>query len=203
MCINGTQSSGRIQLSFDTLFPETAAKQLYDTMLQLWSDVTLLHDETVKDKQKQDVADIVTGQLVRIGYLIEHIQTKNNTLNYSDIAYLRSIVGALSDRFNFFVPANFTNEDVESPLNTLYPITHFFTDGARRFFAIKSPHNALGNSNLMVLPFDTEDWNVDSQEQAIVRDQQLSGIQAIYWIHQIGATGSILMGTNKGVYTLD
>ena len=102
MCINGTQSSGRIQLSFDTLFPETAAKQLYDTMLQLWSDVTLLHDETVKDKQKQDVADIVTGQLVRIGYLIEHIQTKNNTLNYSDIAYLRSIVGALSDRFNFF-----------------------------------------------------------------------------------------------------
>ena len=108
--INSAQSAVRIHLSFDTLFPETASKQLYDTMLQLWSDVTLLHDETVKDRQKQDIADMITGQLVRIGYLIEYMQTKNNTLNYGDIVYLRSIVSGLSDCFNSF----FSQEHIKS-----------------------------------------------------------------------------------------
>jgi len=102
-----------------------------------------------------------------------------------------------------FVPPSFTNANSTASFKTLYPITHFFTDGARRFFVTQSPDDPCKNSSLTVLPFDTELWNIDSQEQVIVRDPQLSAVQAIYWIQHIGATGSILMGTDKGVYTLD
>lgn len=91
-----------VQLSFDTLFPETAAKQLYDTMLQLWSDVTLLHNESLSERAKQDIADLVSGQVVRIKYLIEHMQTKNNTLNHEDIRYLQSIAHGLSRCYDTF-----------------------------------------------------------------------------------------------------
>ncbi len=92
----------KVQLSFDTLFPETASKQLHDTMLQLWSDLTLLHDNSISDQQKRDLFDLVGGQLVRIGYLIEHMQTKNNMLNYEDIVYVESIALGLSNTFSAF-----------------------------------------------------------------------------------------------------
>ena len=74
------ETMGKVQLSFDTIFPETAHKQLHDTMLQLWSDLTLLHDQTISDQQKRDIFDLIGGQLVRIGYIIEHMQNKNNSL---------------------------------------------------------------------------------------------------------------------------
>jgi len=97
------QMMGNVQLSFDTLFPETAYKQLHDTMLQLWSDLTLLHDDTVSDQQKRDLFDLIGGQLVRIGYIVEHMQTKNNSLNHSDIAYVKSIAQGISNKFiDFF-----------------------------------------------------------------------------------------------------
>ena len=118
MGINGRQSAVRIHLSFDTIFPETASKQLHDTILQLWSDVALLHNESVQCKQGQDIADMITGQLVRIGYLIEHMQTKNNTLNQRDIAYLQSIIKGLSDCFDSF----FCQEHIK-------PIWHTINNG--------------------------------------------------------------------------
>ena len=92
----------KVQLSFDTLFPETAPKQLHDTMLQLWSDLTLLHDQNISDQQKRDIIDLVGGQIVRIGYLIEHMQTKNNTLNHEDIAYIEAIAQGISSKFSDF-----------------------------------------------------------------------------------------------------
>ena len=92
----------KMQLSFDTLFPEAASKQLHDTMLQLWSDLTLLHDDSISDQQKRDLFDLVGGQLARIGYLIKHMQTKNNMLNHEDIAYFESIALGLSNTFSAF-----------------------------------------------------------------------------------------------------
>lgn len=92
----------RVHLSFDTLFPETAPKQLHDTVLQLWSDLTLLHNTTTTELQKRDLYDLISGQLMRIKYLIEHMQDKNNLINYQDIAHLESIMQSLGITFHDF-----------------------------------------------------------------------------------------------------
>jgi len=113
--ISCQEPKSSIHVSFDTLFPETADKQLYDTMLQLWSDVTLLHDERMKDRQKQDTADIIAGQLVRIRYLIEHMHTKKNTLSCKEVLYLQSIATQLSGSFGAF----FTQEHIEPLWSTI------------------------------------------------------------------------------------
>jgi len=94
---------GSTQLSFDTLFPETAHKQLHDTVLQLWSDLTLLHGDHVSDIHKRELYDMINGQIMRINHLIEHMQTKGNAINYADIAYVDSIAQGLSKKFNDFL----------------------------------------------------------------------------------------------------
>lgn len=91
--------STEMALCFDTLFPETVAKELHDTVLQLWSDVTLLHDEGVVDCQKKDLAAMIAGHIVRISYLLKHMQTKNHVLNHDDLAYLKDILRCLSENF--------------------------------------------------------------------------------------------------------
>lgn len=101
------------------------------------------------------------------------------------------------------IPRIFTNLGENAGFTTVDPGNRFFTDGARRFFIINSPLNPTGGKNLFIQPFDTDTWHLASQSNGIVRDQQLQNIEAMYWIHQIGATGTIFMGTEKGVYTLD
>lgn len=91
-----------VHLSFDTLFPETPIKQLYDTVIQLWSDITVLHDDTVSSQSKKDIADIVMGQLWRVHYLLEHMHTKGHALCLHEIDYLKAMLHGLSERFSHF-----------------------------------------------------------------------------------------------------
>lgn len=94
-----------VELSFDTLFPETPVKQLYDTVIQLCADVAVWHDDTVSVQARKDIADLVLGQLVRIRYLLEHMHTaERHGLQQEDVTYLLTIMNGLSSRFDrFFV----------------------------------------------------------------------------------------------------
>ena len=98
--VAGSLHARSTELSFDTLFPETAEKQLYDTVLQLWSDVTLFHDQDLDDVHKQQLVDLVAGQLVRIDYLLEYMHTKGDGLHPEDMIYLRGIIIALHENYH-------------------------------------------------------------------------------------------------------
>lgn len=93
-----------VELSFDTLFPETPVKQLYDTVIQLCADIAVLHDDTVSMQTKKDITDLVIGQLVRIRYLLDHMQhAAQHALLKDDVRYLTTIMNGLSSRFNHFL----------------------------------------------------------------------------------------------------
>jgi len=102
-----------------------------------------------------------------------------------------------------FNPALFNSFGNSAAFANFEPMTHFFTDGARRFFVINRQLDPFTSNNLMIMPFDTAAWNINDQAQTIVADPQLKNIDAIFWVHQIGATGSLLIGTNAGVFSLD
>ncbi len=102
-----------------------------------------------------------------------------------------------------FNPGPFNSLSNAAAFTNLEPITHFFTDGARRFFVINRQSDPFTSNNLMVMPYDIASWNVNSQAQVMVADPQLKNIDAIFWIHPIGATGSLLIGTNVGLFSLD
>ena len=98
-----------------------------------------------------------------------------------------------------FTPSTFTSINGDATFCQLNPVINFNTDGARRFFVL----NMDKNNRLMALPFDVKTWNIQNQTYALVNDPQLGAIHAIYWIRSIGSTGTVFMGTNKGVYTLN
>lgn len=112
-----------------------------------------------------------------------------------------------SGPFNF-VPPFFNSIDTANPnFATLPPITYFWSDGARRFFLInpssKRACAASINNKMMVLPFDTIDWNVNSPQQDISFDPTLSTVQSFNWVQDIGASGITMAGTNRGVVGLE
>ena len=96
----GSLRAQSTELSFDTLFPETATKQLHDTVLQLWSDVTLLHDQTLDQLHKQQLVDLIAGQMMRIDYLLAHVCAQKNGIHPEDMAYLRGIIAALHEHYH-------------------------------------------------------------------------------------------------------
>lgn len=107
-------------------------------------------------------------------------------------------VGSDSTDVSDFTPLDFSSEEMSVTLNALEPIINMHTDGGRRFFVL----NRDAQNTLAILPFANVIWNIQGQPYIIINDPQLVGIKAIYWIRQIGATGLLLMGTDKGVYTL-
>ena len=107
-------------------------------------------------------------------------------------------VGSDSTDVSDFTPLDFSSEEMSVTFNALEPIINMYTDGGRRFFVL----NRDAQNTLAILPFANVIWNIQGQPYIIINDPQLVGIKAIYWIRQIGATGLLLMGTDKGVYTL-
>jgi hypothetical protein len=106
-----------------------------------------------------------------------------------------------------FVPAFFNSIDSSNPnFATLDPITYFWSDGARRFFVINPSNKGCSvpsNNNLMVLPFDTIDWNIAKPTQDLSFDPTLTTVQSFNWIQDIGASGITMAGTNQGVVGLE
>lgn len=105
--------------------------------------------------------------------------------------------------FNF-VPLFFNSIETTDPhFAALDPISYFWSDGARRFFIIKPTiKNCVCNvfNALMILPFDTIDWNISFPQENIVPEVVT---QSLYWVEDIGATGIVIAGTNKGVIGLE
>ena len=129
-------------------------------------------------------------------------QTDPSSKGIYNASKLHQVSGTTSGNL-VFKPDPFNSKENSALFTNLEPITYFFSDGARRFFIINRQADPLKVNNLMVLPYTTKSWNIHNQIQAIVADPQLKRVSAIFWIRQIGATGSILMGTNAGIFSLD
>jgi hypothetical protein len=102
------------------------------------------------------------------------------------------------------IPENFnTNNNLLPSLQTLPPITGFWTDGTRRLFIVKQPQDAPACNRIMSLPWDVFQWDIIQPQATILDAAALTTVQAIYWLQQIGATGILMAGTNKGVVALE
>lgn len=90
-----------------------------------------------------------------------------------------------------------------STITHVVPTKYFWSDGARRFF-IGIPTSSDGRqNNLYCLPYriGTTDWNINL-EPGFEADLALETQDRFYWISNIGATGAIFAGGNKGVVAL-
>ncbi len=105
-----------------------------------------------------------------------------------------------------FLPEPFTFDDYDaSPstvkaFNALNPITYFWSDGARRFFILRRIQDPAEINRLAVLPYDIKEWNVTGP--VLLSNPNLKQEKWFYWVKQIGATGILMAGTNRGVIGL-
>ena len=117
--------------------------------------------------------------------------------------------------FNF-APKFFNSIETTNPAFAyLDPITYFWSDGARRFFIVKPENSKVCSMKpckasifqafnaVMVLPFDTIDWNIANPQEQINPDPTLTTVQSFNWIQNIGASGITMAGTNRGVLGLE
>jgi len=97
-----------------------------------------------------------------------------------------------------------TQNDAGSPFKTLLPITYAWTDSARRFFIINKPNEPATTNKLMVFPYQTSAWGVANPLQHILRyDSVIRGTERYFWVKQIGITGILMVGTERGVIALE
>ncbi len=102
-----------------------------------------------------------------------------------------------------FAPDNFTLEDT-AVFDALSPITHFWSDGARRFFMVNHHPNTSSRTQPMVIPFHNLAWGIFAPYYAYaLNDPVFRTVNHTYWTQHIGATGLLLMGTNRGVVSLE
>lgn len=110
-----------------------------------------------------------------------------------------------SDAVNFaFVPPLFmSNEQGINPaFDTIPLISTFWSDGARRLMNELNITSSTTPEELIVLPFDTIEWDIDNPADAKISDTVLSDIFEILWIKQIGVSGQLFLGTNTGIVAL-
>lgn len=100
------------------------------------------------------------------------------------------------------VPPFFTSiEGPHSCFRTIPPITYFWSDGARRISI--SPHfNTFCAMELLSFPFDTVVWNVACPDEAFIEDPVLDAYTSFFWIKQIGVSGILAVGNERGVVAL-
>lgn len=126
------------------------------------------------------------------------------TLCRSSVHQLSEEGTGTSFLINGFNPSNFNSADTYNPaFLTINPITYFWSDGARRFFVVQRTQDNNSSSNIMVLPFNTTEWQVKNPQTQILGDPAILSTQNIYWIKEIGATGIIMAGANNGVIALE
>ena len=124
----------------------------------------------------------------------------NDIWTFSGLSQLTSSEDAITFKD---VPNGTFNSDSATLFTRLSPIRKFWSDGARRMY-IGIPANSDGQHNkLYTLPFNVgvAGWNVTGELQ--LTDSELANHERLYWVQQIGATGNIMAGTNKGVISLE
>lgn len=125
------------------------------------------------------------------------------TFDRSDINQLSgtgNLDGTIAE-IGTFEPEFFNADSDNRAFETLYPITYFWSDGGRRFFLINRTTAAAPGSQIAVLPFEVEDWNV--RQFLPLFNPALERYRSINWIRNFGATGLIIAGTNQGVVGLE
>jgi hypothetical protein len=106
-----------------------------------------------------------------------------------------------------FLPEPFTYNNAHASTHTarafnkLNPITYFWSDGARRFFILNRVQDSPNTNKLAIIPYDIQEWNATFP--TILTYPTLRQEQFFYWIKQIGATGLLMAGTNRGVISLE
>ncbi|MDP3889161.1 MAG: hypothetical protein Q8Q25_01300, partial [bacterium] len=109
-------------------------------------------------------------------------------------------VGGTAADIGQFVPTQFNANDTTQNFETLDPIVYFWSDGGRRLFIVKPITSPSYQSKISSLPFDVITWN---SANTILQYQVLQTIQRFFWIKQIGATGLLLAGTERGIVGLE
>ncbi len=100
-----------------------------------------------------------------------------------------------------FVPPFFNSDSLTKPFRSLDPITHFWTDGARRYFITTKLDSAPCKNNIMVLPFRSLEWNTPQPQ--VLSNPVLEQYNYFYWVRMIGATGLLMIGTDQGIVALE
>lgn len=100
-----------------------------------------------------------------------------------------------------FEPEFFNALSANKKFNTLYPITYFWSDGGRRFFIINRTTSGAQSTQLAVMPFGVNEWSVQQFEPLF--NPTLRQFRGINWVRDIGATGLVIAGTNRGVVGLE
>ena len=109
--------------------------------------------------------------------------------------------GAASEFNTFFIPELFNANSSSTQFATLFPIINFFSDGGRRFFVYNRITDPPDQVKLGTLPFEVSNWNIVQPD--IINHPTLNAIDRIFWIQQIGASGFLMVGTEKGVLGLE
>lgn len=102
------------------------------------------------------------------------------------------------------VPATGFNDDGNLNLGDLRRVKDFWNDGCRRFL-ISIPQTSNGlQTMLSLLPYQNAryEWNLVTEAPALAAER-LREHSRYYWVQSIGATGSIMAGTNRGVISLE
>lgn len=106
--------------------------------------------------------------------------------------------------FNGFVPPFFNAIDNSPAFASLYPITYFWSDGARRFFIINRPQDPPCQNKLMSFPYNTIEWGICNPANTVILfDPVVAMTPRFYWVQQIGVTGILMAGTSSGVISLE
>lgn len=140
-----------------------------------------------------------------------------NILNKSIIRQLSGIaIPAVLPSFAF-CPLNFTSDHLNK-FNSVDTTSYFWSDGARRLFIIKRPHESVKNQ-LLIFPYNVLEWGIIVPDEFlsanplfsaptnanafVVNDPAFSSITTLYWAQHIGATGILMAGTDRGVLALE
>jgi hypothetical protein len=100
-----------------------------------------------------------------------------------------------------FDPAQFNSNNTPPNFTTLDPIIYWWSDGGRRLFIAKKTLTEPGIIDRMeAIPFDVQTYNVSPN--TTINNPTLLTTERFWWIKQIGASGLLLAGTNKGVVGL-
>ena len=128
-------------------------------------------------------------------------QNGNGTFGASVVQQLNGTTDA--GPFNF-VPAFFNSITATTDPNfaVLPQITYFWSDGARRLAIVNSSTLSCLPQDVMSLPFNTLEWDIQEPEEALLSDTVLDEASAYFWIKQIGVSGLLMVGTNQGVMAL-
>lgn len=117
------------------------------------------------------------------------------------------------------IPAFFNANNTSGAFNALPLTTYFWSDGGRRLAVVnqsQSNCNKFPRTNvvcerqfscpsqqLFCMPYDVTNWGISEIASQFLFGSPLNSRSRFYWIKDIGTTGILMAGTEKGVVALE